>query len=253
MIVKQSNPRKKYISKMFGLQVLKTDPKLLKLKKTVGPIYYQDYDKLTRDDIKKLVLSKTNSIYIGSSNKKDILLFKNKILPILKIMFKNDTKKMMAYIELSSKDKLLNLSYKKDKTTGNALNSCYETTGGNKYAIIDINKKTNSRLNAISHELIHASRCVNNDNIINIHKDEAETALENVARLPIKYLKEKLKPTSRTGYYGYIEGESDILHDKDIIQSKCKDKDLRKCIKKNIKYTKIGKWSDKQTKGGKHA
>jgi len=242
----KKNPRKAYMSKLFSLQALKTDPKLKNLREITGEDYYKNSDTLTREDIKKFKINKENSIYVGSADKKDMQTFKKAILPSLKIMFKDDNKKLTAYIELSSKDPVLTQSHNKDKSTGSAHNSCFETTGGNKYAIIDINKKTNNRLNAISHELIHASRCTNKESLFNNpNKEEAETALENVARLSKNYLKKKIKDNKTPiGYYGYLNnGNAAVFADKELMSSKCNNKkDMRKCIKHNLKNTNIGKW-----------
>jgi len=252
--------RKNYVHQMFGWGkggekdynttakiIKKQTPELLmsskfgpRLKILPNQFDVKDYD-MPRNDIKRVKIN-NKYIYIGG-DKKDIQKFKVKILPKLKNIFVNtDDKNFKVYIELSSKDKDL-ISNKKTGIIRYAVEQCYISGKNKNYAIIDTNNN-GIRLSTITHELIHASRCVSKNRSNNDHKEETETALETVSRLPLKYLKEQLKNRvhGNTGYYDFLGGTPDILSDKQLIDSKCKNiKNLRTCIKKNIKNTKINK------------
>ena len=247
MVKNKSLSREKYMDKYFEWQALKSDPRFARVIKKLETTYYKEYNTITRDDIKKLPLNaQSSTIYVGSDDVTDLETFKTKIFPKIKSIFK-DTKYLITYIELSSKSKVLINAHKRVKAFGGALTMCHTTSDNHRYAIIHINKKRNNSFASISHELIHASRCINKEDVKNnIDRDEAETALENAVRLPLKYLKDKLKDRTssghgNSGYYGLVGGRKSVLQDRQLIKSKCKDTDLRKCIKENIDDTKIGK------------
>jgi hypothetical protein len=209
--------------------------------------FFEGKPQIKRDDIEKLPLNERSHIYIGSDEREAIQSFKINLFPKLKPIFK-DLKPSKTYIELSSTSKLLTDAHDKDPHAGRALTSCYSPPNKDNYAIIHIRKSSNKNLATITHELVHASRCTNRDlNISNSDREESETALETASRLPLPYLKEKMKDRSyfthgNTGYYGLVGGSKAVLHDKKVIVDICKDTDdLRSCIQQNIHKTKIGK------------
>lgn len=254
MIKNKPLSREKYMSRYFEWQALKSDPRFARVIKKLESAYYKEYNTITRDDINKLPLNTKNStIYVGSDYTTDLETFKTKIFPKLKSMFK-DVNNLITYIELASESKTLHRIRQKDKSAG-SMASCHTTSDNHRYAIINMHK-SDSSLASIAHELIHASRCINKEmeNAIkdpktgkyNTDREEAETALENAVRLPLTYLKSKFKNHTsvehgNTGYYGLVGGKKSVLQDRRFIKSKCKNIDLRKCIKENIDDTKIGK------------
>jgi hypothetical protein len=211
--------------------------------------FFEGKPQFKRDDIEKLSLNERGHIYVGSDDREAMQSFKTTTLPKLKSIFK-DLKPSKTYIELSSTSKLLTDAHDKDPHAGNALTSCYNPPNNDNYAIIHIRKSSNKNLAIITHELVHASRCVNKHRITNTDRDEAETALETATRLPLPYLKERMKDRNyftrgNTGYYGLVGGSKAVLHDKKIITESCKNtNNLRSCIQENIHKTKIGKMKE---------
>lgn len=209
--------------------------------------FFEGKPQFKRDDIEKLPLNERSHIYVGSDDREAMKSFKTNIYPKLKPIFK-DLKPSKTYIELSSTSKLLTDAHDKDPHAGHALTSCYSPLTNDNYAIIHIKKSSNKNLAAIAHELVHASRCTHRDlNTSNSDKEESETALETASRLPLPYLKEKMKDRGffthgNTGYYGLVGGSKAVLHDKKVIAESCNNTDdLRSCIQQNIHKTKIGK------------
>jgi len=219
------SPTKNLIKKTsYGLKLKKLDPTL----------DVEGYDK-PRDDIKNIHLKNGKIVRVGGDNiESNIKTFKKYILPYINKSFtKEELKNLDTYIEYPSK-KLI-------KGNFGGMSDAMKSNKNKKISIIELLDTKNKSV-AI-HEIIHAIKHANNNIIHSVHKDEAETILEEHIRLPPKVFTKKSCDDS---YYSFIKGNKckAVKEDIEIIKSNCNIKNkkgLTKCITKNLKKTNIGK------------
>jgi hypothetical protein len=227
----------------FGKTAKKIIPPSKKLLKrtTIGPVLknldpkidVRGYD-MPRDDIKIIRLKNKKIIRIGSNTiNRNLKYFKKYILPYINRSFtKSELQNLNLYIEypdtkLDKKFGGMSIGYKSDKNIN--------------YSTISISDKKDA--STAVHEILHAVRHYKRNASKNIHRDEAETELETLARLPKKYRK---NIPCGEGYYTLIGNKKNRCKaradDMKFIDKKCgHKKNLTSCIRKNLKKTNIGK------------
>lgn len=206
-----------------------------KLRKLPSKFDVQGYD-MPRADIQNMKL-KGRTIRVGNEDITNVEYFRKKILPQMQNMFtKEEVKLLNVYLEYPNE--------KIHKMFAGLTEGWTSDNSHSRYNIIDISLNQKNDLYTIIHELVHALRFARKDTTRDIDKDESETDLEAIARLPASYIKNHMQHAD-LGYYQLLPGgRRNIIIDKKMIDTKCTiGKRMPACIKSNLKHSKIGKIS----------
>lgn len=212
-----------------------------RLRKLDPNLDVRGYD-IPRNDIEGIKLKSGEMIRVGSDNpKKNNVYFKKHIVPVINKSFTNkELRDLNTYIEYPTK--------RIKKHYGGLATSYTSNNGGKKTTIIEISKDDMKSPATVIHEMLHAVRFNKNKASYSIHRDEAETALGTIIRLPKN---ERKKYAVNDTYYSLLKHKkSDKLanekmnEDVKFIEEKCNCSDKNKlmlCIHKNLNKTHIGK------------